>query len=176
MTPRDLWLSLPFLPSRGFLSTEEGVWRGAQLALLAVGGSWRVASEGSRHSITTGPKPGHRPVHRAGWGGGLLSVPGVCRGETLPGCGAEVRTMAPHLQALSVEDSDSGRSLRPGWASAGWGGGGHPWLAHPRVSGTGQHPLPPRGEHTLAWLSAGTSITRPCTPAYSPRAEEYHMA
>ena len=118
------------------------MWRGAQLALLAVGGSWRVASEGSRHSITTGPKPGHRPVHRAGWGGGLLSVPWVCRGEMLPGCEAEVRTMAPHLQALSVEEEDSGWSLRPGRASAGWGWGGNPWLAHPQVSGTGRHPLP----------------------------------
>ena len=28
-----------------------------------------------------GPKPGHRPVHRAGWGRGLLSVAGTCRGD-----------------------------------------------------------------------------------------------
>lgn len=142
MTPLDLWLSLPFLPSHGFLSTEERVWRGAQLALLAVGGSWRVASEGSRHSITTCPKPGHRPVHRAGWGGGLLSVPGVCRGEMLPGCEAEVRTMAPHLQALSVEEKDSGQSLRPGRAGqCGVGLGRESMAGSP--TGEWHQPAPP---------------------------------
>lgn len=153
MTPHDLWLFLPFLPSHGFLSMEEAVWRGAQLALLAVGGSWRSASQGSQHSITTDPKPGHRPVHRAGWGGGLLSVPGACRGETLPGCGAEVRTTVPHLQALSMEEEDSGRSLR-----LGWGGGWASLAGSPR--GEWHRPAPPSlhvGKTVqIAWLSAGT--------------------
>lgn len=73
-----------------------------------------------------GPKPGHRPVHRAGWGRGLLSVAGTCRGD------------APRLWGRGEDDGPSSAGSFHGGggfgkvseAGPGLGVGIHSWLTH----------------------------------------------
>ena len=132
---------------------------------------------GLRHSITTAQSQGAGlSTELAGVGDSFQCL--GCAEVMLPGCGAEARTTVPRLQALSMEEEDSGRSLRPGrgggWASIAGSPTGewhrpappslHVGETQCRSDGSQQgpqspgpaHPHIPHGLKNLTWLRGPT--------------------